>query len=179
MSSRACSERLVAVVAVLLLATPAAAQTGRKPASPSVPNQRVTGTGIAVEGDLLTVNGRAVRLMGIDAPDPGQTCLNRIGQSYDCFANATAVLRGLIQGGEVECTVADRDRNGQDQGECRVRGVDLGRAMVLRGWAFAYRSLSPAYQEAEAYAVSRRLGLWSGKVEKPWQWRTRKLLEAR
>ncbi|NYZ12339.1 thermonuclease family protein [Azospirillum sp. RWY-5-1] len=179
MSSRRCSERLAAVITLLLLATPAAAQTGRSPASPSVPNQRVTGTGIAVEGDLLTVNGRPVRLMGIDAPDPGQTCLTRGGRSYDCFASSTAVLRGLIQGGEVECTVADRDRNGQEMGECRVSGVDLGRAMVLRGWAFAYRSLSPAYQEAEAYAVSRRLGLWAGKVEKPWQWRSRKLLEAR
>lgn len=179
MNSRRCSEALAAGLALLLLASPAAAQGNRKPASPSVPNQRVAGTGIAVEGDLLTINGRPVRLMGIDAPDPGQTCLNRFGRSYDCFANATAVLRGMIQGAEVECTVADRDRNGQDQGECRVRGVDLGRAMVLRGWAFAYRSLTAAYQPAEAYAMSRRLGLWSGVVEKPWQWRSRKLLDMR
>lgn len=179
MSSRRCSEWLAAAVATLLLATSAAAQGARKPATPSVPNQRVTGTGVAVEGDLVTVNGRPVRLMGIDAPDPGQTCRNRHGRDYDCFANATAVLKALIEGADLDCTVADRDRNGQEYGECRARGIDLGRAMVLRGWAFAYRSLSPAYQQAEAYAMSRRLGLWSGVVEKPWQWRSRKLLQAR
>lgn len=174
------ARRTAAALATLLLAvTGDAAAQAKKPASPSVPNQRVTGTGIAVEGDLLTVGGRAVRLMGIDAPDPGQTCRNRYDREFDCFAIATSVLKALLEAGEADCIVADRDRNGQEQGECRVLGVDLGNAMVVRGWAFAYRSLSPAYQQGEAYAMSRRLGLWSGKVEKPWQWRSRKLLERR
>lgn len=143
----------------------------------NVPNFRLAGPAMAVEGDLLSINGQAIRLMGIDAPDPGQRCKNKYGSEYDCFAVSTAVLRTLIDGAEVECVVGDKDRNGQNQGECKVRGVDLGGAMVARGWAFAYRSLSPAYASSEAYAQTNRFGMWAGKVEKPWAWRSRRLRE--
>lgn len=145
--------------------------------NPNIPNFSLSGPAIAVEGDMLSVNGQAVRLMGIDAPDPGQMCRNRRGSQFDCFAIATSVLRNLVEGADVECTVADKDRNGQNQGECRVRGIDLGGAMVARGWAFAYRSLSPAYASSEAYAQTHRFGLWAGLVEKPWAWRSRMLRE--
>ena len=83
----------------------------------------------------------------------------------------------MLKDEEVTCTIAEKDRNGQKMGECRVRGVDLGAAMVSRGWAFAYRSLSPTYVSGEAFAQSRTLGLWAGKVEKPWQWRSRQQRE--
>ncbi|WP_448191978.1 thermonuclease family protein [Azospirillum sp. sgz301742] len=143
----------------------------------AVPNTLVKGKGRAVEGDLLTVNGVAVRLMGIDAPDPGQKCKNRYGHELDCFRVATDVLASLIKDEEVECTVADEDRKRQKYGECRVRGVDLGGAMVSRGWAFPFRGLTSAYQSSEAYAQSKKLGLWAGHVEKPWEWRSRQLRE--
>lgn len=130
-----------------------------------------------MEGDLLSLNGTPVRLMGIDAPDQGQKCKNRYGHELDCFRIATAVLASLVKDEEVSCTIAEKDRFGQRMGECRVRGVDLGAAMVSRGWAFSYSSLSPAYASGEAFAQSRRLGLWSGKVEKPWQWRSRQQRE--
>ncbi|MGQ9371880.1 thermonuclease family protein [Azospirillum sp. ST 5-10] len=179
-SERAVLAAVVAVVvavAVVVLAAgvpPAAAQGG---GTPNYPNTRMTGEAVALEGDLLAVAGTPVRLMGIDAPDPGQTCQNRYGSSFDCFRIATAVLETMVKGNEVDCTVAERDRNGRLIGECRVRGVNLGAAMVSRGWAFAYRSLTSAYQKSEAYAQSKRLGLWSGRIEKPWQWRSRRLRE--
>lgn len=169
------------VLCGLVLGGPAAAQTnqaakGRGPIA-NTPDQTVTGSAMAVEGDLLTVNGMAVRLMGIDAPDPGQKCKNRYGHELDCFKVATAVLANMVKGEEVTCTVTEQDRTGEKKGECRVRGVDLGAAMVSRGWAFQYASLSPAYQKGEAYAQSKRMGLWAGQVEKPWQWRSRQLRE--
>ncbi len=171
----------LAVLCGLVLGGPAAAQTnqaakGRGPIA-NTPDQTIKGTAMAVEGDLLTVNGTAVRLMGIDAPDPGQKCRNRYGHELDCFKVATAVLANMVKGEEVTCTVTEQDRTGEKKGECRVRGVDLGAAMVSRGWAFQYASLSPAYQKGEAYAQSKRMGLWAGQVEKPWQWRSRQLRE--
>ena len=169
---------LVAVVLASLAGSTAYAQGGTtKGKVASTPNETLKGRGVAVEGDLLTVGGTAVRLMGIDAPDPGQMCKNRYGRELDCFRVATAVLANMLKDEEVTCTIAERDRNGQKMGECRVRGVDLGAAMVSRGWAFAYRSLSPTYASGEAFAQSRTLGLWAGKVEKPWQWRSRQQRE--
>lgn len=164
----------------LLVPTYAAAQKGGTPKGQvfSTPNTAVKGTAVAVEGDLLSVNGTAVRLMGIDAPDPGQKCKNRYGHELDCFRVATAVLANMVKDAEVECTVAEQDRTGEKKGECRVRGVDLGAAMVGRGWAFAYRSLSPVYARMEAYAQSKRMGLWAGQVEKPSQWRSRQRRES-
>ncbi|BAI72168.1 hypothetical protein AZL_015300 [Azospirillum sp. B510] len=187
-ASQACSEAVraaralfVAAALVLVLAGPAAAQNnpaakGRGPIA-NTPDQTIKGSAMAVEGDLLTVNGTAVRLMGIDAPDPGQKCKNRYGHELDCFKIATAVLANMVKGEEVTCTITEQDRTGEKKGECRVRGVDLGAAMVARGWAFQYASLSPAYQKGEAYAQSKRLGLWAGQVEKPWQWRSRQIRE--
>lgn len=135
----------------------------------------VTGPGEALEGDLILVAGRKIRLMGIDAPDLDQICRNRYGSPYNCGAIAKGVLAALVQGRTVTCVVADHDRMGLEMGECRVDGADLGAAMVARGWAFAYRSLSAAYQNAEAYAQSHRIGVWSGMVLKPWEWRTMQL----
>lgn len=176
MRSRTCFDRIGLAVVLLVTAgaSPALAQRG---GTANYPNTRMVGEAVALEGDLLTVAGTPVRLMGIDAPDPGQTCQNRYGSRFDCFRIATAVLGAMVKDSEVDCTVAERDRNGRFIGECRVRGVNLGAAMVSRGWAFAYRSLTSAYQKSEAYAQSKRLGLWSGIVEKPWQWRSRKLRE--
>lgn len=171
----------VGALALALLAAaagPAAAQnTGGGGRSHNIPNFKIAGQATAIEGDMLMVDGKAVRLMGIDAPDPGQRCKNKYGSEYDCFAISTAVLRNLVENDDVECVVADKDRHGMNQGECKVRGVNLGAAMVARGWAFAYRSLTPAYASAEAYAQTNRFGMWAGKVEKPWAWRSRQLRE--
>ena len=49
--------------------------------------------------------------------------------------------------------------------------------MVARGWAFPFRGLTAAYQRSEAFAQAKKLGLWAGHVEKPWEWRSRQLRE--
>jgi len=154
-----------------LLLTPVFGAAAR---SVDVPQRSlVKGNAKAIDGDTLSIDGGPIRLMGIDAPDLDQVCLNRYESPFDCGITAKAALNALVRGQQVECTVADHDRDGVSEGECRVNGADIGGAMVARGWAFAYRSLSHAYSVAEAYAQSKRIGLWSGKVEKPHQWRSR------
>lgn len=149
----------------LLCATPAGAQT-----SPPV-----TGPGQAIEGDLVSVNGQEFRLYGIDAPDKGQTCVNVKGTSYDCFALSTEMLRRLINDRTITCTPQDKAAGkGAKTALCRAEnGDDLAFAMVERGYALAYRALTPEYVTIEARASSFRLGLWAGRVEAPWLWRSR------
>jgi endonuclease YncB( thermonuclease family) len=186
MTNSACFKpiALVALLGVSLLfgggGGALAQNTGKATAKGKVagtPNTSITGRATAVEGDLLTINATPIRLMGVDAPDPGEMCKNRYGHELDCFKVSTAVLANMVKDQEVTCTIAEKDRTGENKGECRVRGVDLGMTMVAMGWAFHYAGLSAAYQRAEAYAQSKKLGLWAGQVEKPWQWRSRMLRE--
>jgi endonuclease YncB( thermonuclease family) len=37
-----------------------------------------------VDGDTLRIDGRTVRLQGIDAPETRQTCTDRSGQEWPC-----------------------------------------------------------------------------------------------
>ncbi|HSK39916.1 MAG TPA: thermonuclease family protein, partial [Arenibaculum sp.] len=55
----------------------------------------VRGAATAVDGDLLDLEGRELRLHAIDAPDAGQTCRTRGGREYDCGAEARAMLGRL------------------------------------------------------------------------------------
>jgi endonuclease YncB( thermonuclease family) len=156
-------------------APPGLAQTAQQ--APAAAAQTVNGTGVAMSGDLITVGGASVRLYGIAAPLPGETCQTRYGQTYDCYRRSTDILQALIGDSPVLCTITATDRNGQQIGVCRASGTDLASAMVARGWAYAYRRLTPTYVGAEAFAESHRLGMWAGKVETPWQWRSRQLTD--
>ena len=54
-----------------------------------------------------------------------------------------------------------------------LNGEDLGGWMVENGWAVAYRKYSGnLYVEREARAREKRVGLWSGEFQMPWEWRS-------
>ena len=143
----------------------------------SMAETEVKGSGSAMEGDVVSVKGTMIRLRGVDAPDPGQTCRTLRGVEYDCFSAARAQLQQMLDLGEVTCVAKEQDRNQHHIGVCRVLGKDLSAAMLVRGWAFAYQSLSTAYGGLESRAQARKAGMWAGRVEAPWLWRTRKLNE--
>lgn len=156
----------------LCLPLPALAQAGA--AAGGAP---VTGTGAAKEGDVVTVNGQEFRLDGIDAPDVGQTCKNVRGKEYDCFELSRKMLERIINNDEVTCTPKKDQGRKPPLAVCMVRGVDMGRAMVQLGYALAYRALSFTYDRDEAVAMSFRRGMWAGRVEPPWEWRSRQIRE--
>jgi|tagenome__1003787_1003787.scaffolds.fasta_scaffold20911752_1 endonuclease YncB( thermonuclease family) len=138
---------------------------------------KMSGTGSAMEGDVVSLNGTMIRLRGIDAPDPGQSCRTMRGVEYDCFGAARAQLQQMLDLGQVTCLAKEQDRSQHRIGVCRVLGKDLSAAMLVRGWAFSYSHLSSDYDGLEARAQSRKAGMWAGRVEAPWLWRTRKLNE--
>jgi endonuclease YncB( thermonuclease family) len=137
----------------------------------------LSGAGSAMEGDVVNVKGTMIRLRGIDAPDPGQICRTMRGVEYDCFGAAKAQLQQMLDLGQVTCVAKEQDRNQHRIGVCRVLGKDLSAAMLVRGWAFASSRLSTDYGGLEARAQARKAGMWAGRVEAPWLWRTRKLNE--
>ena len=130
----------------------------------------ITGTASVIDGDTLEIHGQRIRLHGIDAPELDQTCKvdDRIIQ---CGEIAKAALMDLVFLSAVTCKAEDEDRYGRIVATCYVGGFDLGRVMVERGWALAYRRYSTRYVQIEAEAEQAGRGMWQGEFVPPWEWR--------
>lgn len=122
-------------------------------------------------GYLFVLNGRYVKLYGIDTPDPRQICLDNRGQEYKCGHRSKQMLKKMIYQRLLECTVVGGDHVGNYIATCSLKGNDVGAALVAVGWAVADRSVTDVYIPYETNARQNRLGLWEGKFEAPWDFR--------
>jgi micrococcal nuclease len=124
--------------------------------------------GIA-DGDTLTalsLGRRQVtcRLYGIDAPEKKQA----YGQA------SKLSLAELTFGREAQIEIVERDRYGRSVCRIAVNGVDVNREQIVRGMAWIYRQYArdSAYDEAEAVARTRRIGIWrEPEPTPPWDYR--------
>lgn len=121
------------------------------------------------DGDTFTLAGQKVRIWGIDAPELKQQC-----GGDPCGGIARDALQELVRSRTVVCTQVDRDRYKRVVASCRAAGRDLGEAMVRSGNALDYRRYSKGrYRDAERAAQARRVGMWSGEFDRPWDYRRR------
>jgi endonuclease YncB( thermonuclease family) len=128
------------------------------------------GVGKAIDGDSLMVDGKEVRLHGIDAVEFNQTC-KKGGQDWACGSEAYDRLSRLVTGKEVRCTEIGKDQYGRTLGRCTVGGVDVNRTMVTTGYAVAFRRYSMEYISAEESAKAGKRGIWVGTFEMPHKYR--------
>ncbi|MCE6951959.1 thermonuclease family protein [Cereibacter sphaeroides] len=145
------------LVILLLLPLPAAATS-------------LEGRARVIDGDTIEIEGARVRLFGIDAPETAQTC-EAAGTDWPCGRWATETLRARLRDRPVRCEGDERDRYGRLLANCSVEGEDLGAWLVRSGAAFAYRRYSSRYVEDEAHASMARAGVWSGRSERPEEFR--------
>lgn len=123
------------------------------------------------DGDSLVVAGERIRLHGIDAPETAQTCIASDGAAWACGRWATQQLRALTQGARLSCTRLDTDRHGRTLARCFVNGQDIAAQMVARGAAVAFTKYATEYVPTERAAARAKLGLWSGRFDRPDAWR--------
>lgn len=125
-----------------------------------------------VDGDTFHMNGQKIRIWGIDAVELHQTCL-KSGLSYECGKSARLYLQSVIGRNVPVCTAKPKNpKETRTVASCQVDGKDLGREMVKSGWALDYRHFSKgAYSSEEKAARQKRLGIWAGEFENPYQWR--------
>ena len=133
----------------------------------------VTGTASVIDGDTIEIHGQRIRLHGIDAPESQQECTRRDGTKWRCGQQAALALSNRIGRSAVRCDARGRDRYGRLISVCLKDTEDLNRWMVANGWAVAYRKYSLDYVGDEELAKRAKLGIWSGSLEMPWDWRAR------
>jgi endonuclease YncB( thermonuclease family) len=132
------------------------------------PEELVTGAARALDGDSVVVNGREMRLKGMDAPEAHQTC-EIAGQQTPCGRQATIALRRWLARGPLTCTGREIDRYNRLLVVCRVNGQDIGADMVRNGFAVDYGS----YPDEEKAAAAEFRGIWAGTFERPEAYRRR------
>src|SRR5215475_14714403 len=128
--------------------------------------QTIAGKVVArADGDTLTVlddqqRQYKIRLVGIDAPESAQAFGDKARKS----------LSDLVRGKTVAVTNSKVVRNGWIVGKVTLAGRDINLEQIRRGYAWFYRAYAKelsrddatAYEQAEAIAREKQLGLWAG-----------------
>lgn len=131
----------------------------------------LSGTAAGLDEDSIALEGKRVRLWGIDAPAVEQTC-KRAGKSWACGRDAARALANLVAGKTVRCRVIVEDKLRRlIVGDCTLGGESLSRWMVRNGWAVMNPRQTDVYAKEEAEAKEARRGIWASEFEMPWDWR--------
>jgi endonuclease YncB( thermonuclease family) len=138
----------------------------------------VEGRGSAVTGDTLRVGATLVRLEGIEAPEPDQSCIDADGQEWSCGRTARQALAGILRSGRATCEVSD-PIDGTATGDCRVDGRDVAAELVSAGHVFAVEGLFSSYGGLEHEARVNKAGIWIGQASRPSEYRQQKWDEAK
>ena len=125
----------------------------------------------AIDADSLDMDGRSVRLFGIDAVEKNQTCEDRAGREWPCGRHATEKLAAVLDGQNVRCIVQDTDRYGRAVSVCEAGGKDINHWVARNGWAVAYTCYSREYERDEAQARAEKTGIFAGSFIPPEDWR--------
>ena len=107
-----------------------------------------------IDGDTIEMHGKRIPLHGIDAPESGQTCINKNGKNYRFGKFAAQRLSKIIGWNTLTCKVMDIERYGRAIAVCSIKQKDINEQLVEEGLAFAYWQYSKDYALAERTAFS-------------------------
>lgn len=129
-------------------------------------NAAFTGRAEALAPDMLSVEGRLVRLWGVTAPPAERLCpQGRIVRP--CGEQAVAALERRLRHHEARCRPIRREA-GRIVARCTVLAADLGGWMTRQGWTLDLRRESGGrYADDEASARRARRGLWAEEGTAP------------
>jgi endonuclease YncB( thermonuclease family) len=137
----------------------------------------ISGRATVTAGDLVRVGGKLVRLAGIEAPEPAQTCLTAKGRRWNCAGSARDALQRLVRGRKVACELKEGGSAALPLAHCRTTQSDLAATLVRKGHVFA--GPDGTYAGDEEAARAEKAGLWQGQSERPGAWRTKVWEEAK
>jgi endonuclease YncB( thermonuclease family) len=130
-----------------------------------------------IDGDTIEIQGKRIRLNGIDAPESAQLCRNEHRKLYRCGAEAAKALDNFLAAARpTRCVFVGRDRYGRFVADCyRADGASVAAGLVRGGWALDWPRYSKGeYADEQNAAKEKRLGLWTGTFIAPWDWRAKR-----
>lgn len=137
-------------------------------ASPDAP---IVGAAYVVDGDTVSISGRHIRLVDIDAPELAQSCQDGQGKSWPCGRSSATALRGLVRGRELSCRPQTYDQYHRVLAVCSLPdGTDVNAWMVQQGLAVT-SCFAKIYGVQETEARTAKRGLWTGDFTTPREWR--------
>ncbi len=136
----------------------------------SVMSPSFAGKPIVIDADTIDLDGRRVRLFGIDAVEWNQLCFGD-NIAWRCGVDAAVSLERMIGGRHIRCEERGRDRYHRIIAVCRLGQTDIARWLVEMGWAVAYTRFSDEYIAFEEQARKDRVGIWASTFDEPEKWR--------
>jgi endonuclease YncB( thermonuclease family) len=124
-----------------------------------------------IDGDTIEIEGQAIRLEGIDAPELSQICQDSTEKPFKCGLVARRLLVRITKSGKIRCSPTGSDIYGRTLAYCFAGDIEIKSQLVAKGYARAFVRYSTEYTIDESKAKSARLGLWRGRWQAPWQWR--------
>lgn len=135
------------------------------------PEAPVAGNAIVADGDTLTISGKRIRLIDIDAPELDQMCVDEQGRDWPCGRQASAQLRSLVRGHDLSCQPKSIDKFGRSLAVCTLPdSTNINAWMVRHGWAVT-SGVANVYVTQQDEAKSAKRGVWSGSFMPPREWR--------
>ncbi len=130
----------------------------------------LAGRASVIDGDTLEIQGKRVRLNGIDAPESWQMCNTADGKSYRCGKDAAFALADFLDASQpVTCLAVAADRYGRTVADCfRADNEPVNGWLVRQGWAVDWvRYSNGEYAGEQGEARSARRGIWRGSFQMP------------
>ena len=129
---------------------------------------RLQGRPHIIDGDTVILQGRKVRLAGVDAPELDQSC-----NGWPAGEVARDYVVQLASSASMNCRPTGKHSYDRIVASCTVAGVDIALGLVSRGLAANASIYPPDYSAAEAGARQRKLGIWKYGCRVPWLHRRR------
>jgi endonuclease YncB( thermonuclease family) len=152
---------------------PASKNETLKHQTPLELNLTFSGITKVIDGDSIKVDGNEVRLLGLDAPEYKQTCLNADNTEYNCGQISKKFLFNLANDKETTCYYAHKDMYHRFLAKCYIGKISINEEIVKNGMAviYDYKNSDEKMDGLELNAKTAKIGIWQGAFQLPKEYR--------